>query len=429
MRRISSFTLAITIGAVSAGCSDSGPSKAPGGEEGPLGGKSDSFFKPSAQGELRFGAENFGAFTDDEHFLSWTFELSDDAEVTLDITSQVSNLDTVMYVYHRDSSDETWGRYKKKNDDFDGSLLSHLDFDGEAGEYRVIVKPFKLAARGQFGLHGACDGSGCPVPDASCELDEPRRLPSMAGFANQSCASELIAVMDSDALSTGKKVINEKDRCSLSRLEALGVEHYIDYWTNEIGFPEIFEPADPDVGMEFAVAHTKLENGTQIVSVDIQADEDNVTFVYDANEKLVFYYHSEQSPFPAFNCAQPGDEVEFFANDFDEFCAGSLLRSLPGGDASRTTLADVKTVAGARGDFDETPGLGRALELFVAQANLADDDEISFELISYEGVEQDGAFELSLGSNGISNSYFIGDDFVIFEDFRTTPTFICESNF
>jgi len=427
MRMTTAFTLtsALTLGAI-AGCSGS---SSKGAEEGALGGKTDSFFDPSERGTLSFEIANLGAFTDDERFLSWTFELLDDAELSLAIESSDSNLDTVMYLYRRAPGADSWGPYEAKNDDFDGRPQSRIDYVGDAGEYRVVVKPFKLSMRGSFTLHGGCVGNGCPEPDTTCEQDAPRTLPAMAGFANQSCAIAVIEALTSPVVQQSQRVVNEKDRCALTKLEALGVEHYIDYWTNVIGFPETLE-GDPDEGIDFAVEHLTLANGTQLVSVDVMADEDNVTFVYDRDETLVMYFHNEQSSFAEFNCADPGTG-QAFAESYDDFCVSDVIWGLPRTGPEPATVLETMALAQAEAALAETRGVARALAIFAETYNVADDEEVSYELTTYQGASGEPSYVLSIGTDGDANdSYFISDDFVVFERFSDeSPSFLCDREF
>jgi len=167
-----------------------------GTEEDPLtDGKSDSFFDPTPHGTLRFGPENPADFAEGQLFHTWSFTTTGEAKVDLR-TNVGQNVDTVMYLYHRSDPGDSWGHYVAKNDDFDGNIWSRITLDAEAGEYRVIVKPFKRALRGSFAVEAACDGDGCPSADATCSPDAYEPVDDTTGFTN-TCAEALQAVLGS----------------------------------------------------------------------------------------------------------------------------------------------------------------------------------------------------------------------------------------
>jgi hypothetical protein len=130
----------------------------------PVDGKADSFAQPIDHGTLAFSGLNNASLGEGQRFHSWTFTLSDAANVTLETRGEVE-IDTVMYLYRRSASG--WGSYIARNDDHADSLFSRLGKDLTAGDYRVIVKGFNRDVEGPFSVVGACEGDGCPFGLAS----------------------------------------------------------------------------------------------------------------------------------------------------------------------------------------------------------------------------------------------------------------------
>ena len=123
--------------------------------------KADTHRKPTEHGPLIWGEPQQATLTDGEGFHTWTFTLSDVANFELTATGP-DDLDTVMYLYRRRSSQERWGRYIRRNDDHDGTRGSQLaDDEAEAAEYRVLIKGHDRGTRGTFTLTARCVGTGC----------------------------------------------------------------------------------------------------------------------------------------------------------------------------------------------------------------------------------------------------------------------------
>ncbi len=287
-----------------AGCTEAEDTNDKGAEESPLtDGKSDSFFKPTEHGELNFKLPNNATMAEDELFHAWTFTLTGEATVTLQ-TEISQNLDTVMYVYHREDSDSSWGRYIKKNDDHGKEIWSRIELAGEAGEYRVIVKPFKSKLRGSFSVNGTCEGDGCSVDDNQCVANEFGSMPVFTRFTD-GCMSEIGAVLDSPVVSERSQLIPREEHCSLDPVRRQAVEHYVAWWNAIAGFDDAFGWIDE---LEFNVEHTEHENG-HVVWVDVQADEDGMRLIYDKAGKLLSVYQSNQSPTVDWFCGDDNAEV------------------------------------------------------------------------------------------------------------------------
>ncbi len=135
-------------------------------------GKADLFFAPTEHGTLSFAELNDATIKDHALFHAWDFTLSDDATVIL-TTHTTKVLDTVAYLYRRDPGTSSWGHYIAKNDDYMRTVESRVAKDLPAGEYRLLVKPYKSEARGSFSVSGECRGTGCPTEAQQSQSQPP----------------------------------------------------------------------------------------------------------------------------------------------------------------------------------------------------------------------------------------------------------------
>lgn len=293
-----------------------------GAEESPLtDGKEDSFFRPTEHGSLMFGLPNEARLTEDEGFHAWTFELSDEAHVALQ-TKVSQNLDTVMYLYRRSSPDASWGRYIEKNDDFGDNVASRIELRrAEPGEYRVIVKGFKTALRGPFGLEASCDGAGCPTAD-QCEAGVVEALPRAAGFG-ESCTNRIMAVLGSPERSNTSTSVPYADQCAATGMTRRAFEGYVAWWQDVAGIDALGEPDE----LEFNIEVSTREAG-HVLNVDAGGDEDGLTLVFDeAGELLVTFQHN-QSPTVDYYCAAANEQT--FEGPSPE-CFSDIMWGMPTG--------------------------------------------------------------------------------------------------
>ena len=145
-----------------AACNDADTGSADKGEAGPepnLDAKADSFYQPTVFGAVTFGAPAKASLGADARFHAFDFELTDKATVALKTDSEDAKRDTVLYLYK--ASDDGWGRYIAKNDDDGRGLLSSVETELGAGQYRAIVKGYRVTETGAFSLTVDCDGAGC----------------------------------------------------------------------------------------------------------------------------------------------------------------------------------------------------------------------------------------------------------------------------
>ncbi len=162
--RSSSILAALATAAlatVGAGCFEEAVDK--GAEDAvPADGKLDSFQGPTDHGALALGATADGFLTAEAKYHTWTFALTGNASVHAYTHPQLtarSMTDTVLYLYKRGPSG--WGSYIARNDDDGGNVFSSVLKDLGAGDYRLLVKGYAAATRGQFALTVDCEGAGC----------------------------------------------------------------------------------------------------------------------------------------------------------------------------------------------------------------------------------------------------------------------------
>ncbi len=176
----------LVIAALGAGCIDPATDK---GAESALPGEgaADSFQKPTEHGAIGFDATATARLLKKEQHHTWTFALTGDAEVDL-VTGPPSaggpEVDTVLYLYKRKPAGN-WGSWIARNDDADGTLWSSVTRDLGAGEYRVLVKGYSSATRGDFAVTVGCAGAGCvAAPSDECLLGTTyHELMADPGFA------------------------------------------------------------------------------------------------------------------------------------------------------------------------------------------------------------------------------------------------------
>jgi hypothetical protein len=304
-----------------------------GPEEEPLlaDGKADSFVSPTEHGPLAFGASNQAVVDGSQRFHAWTFSLSGPAKVTLR-TEVSTNLDTVMYLYRRPSPDARWGANIAKNDDYLGAIWSQIEHPaGEPGEYRVIVKPFKVSLAGSFTLVAGCEGPGCPSGGGeACTAEVGGEPPPDEGYG-ASCAARLHALLTAGVTSESDHEVTLAERCALGAAARRAVEGYYHYWDSLVGWQDfVYDP-----GEEVVLYVSVTEHGAagSRVSVSAGGDEDTLTFVIDGAGQVLLTYHSEQSPTTLWGC-RGADEAS--TEEPDVGCVSDALH----GDTASVLGAD-----------------------------------------------------------------------------------------
>lgn len=363
------------------GCAETDTGNEKGAEDEALSdaGKADSFYRPTEHGALNFGIPSQGEMTKDDHFHSWTFELTDVADFS--IKTQVSkNLDTVLYLYYRTDANSSWGKYISKNDDFEGNIWSQISKKGQAGQYRIIVKPFKSALQGTFSVEATCTGAGCGAPNTTCEpTSTDFTSPSETGFA-ASCAGDMRDILSTPVTGEDSFAILLEKRCELAAPARKAAELYYDYWNGLIGW-EDFVYGD---GTMYITVKKHGDAGT-LVDINVGGDEDTVLFLFDAQDELVMYYHDEQSPSAYFFCK---DAAETDAAEPDYDCLIQGLYNTPHSFADETQTKGQTSPANAEADLG--PRGKYAMDAFVAAEGLGVDDAVDFTMSSW-GADYGGA--------------------------------------
>ncbi len=388
-------------------------------EEELVGGKQDSFFRPTEHGALVFGLPNQAEISGDERFHEWEFELHGPAKVG--VQSNVSqNLDTVMYLYRRDSADQAWGRFQDKNDDWKDNIWSRIELDAaKAGQYRIIVKPFKKALRGTFNVTAECEGDGCRAPGATDCEDGFAQTPDETSYGH-ACAKAAVAILTEPATSGGGFSIGFHDeRCSLPAIEQQAVDFYRGYWEDIFGFDELSDGDDVFLNVG------SVEHGDKgwWVSVDAGGDEDTLLFVFDANDKLVLFYHDEQSPTSAWFCAEGEEDSEA---EPSEDCVAATLYTVPHSTSDK--IEGSTTPAGAKEDVG-TPAWA-AIAQFAVDFDLAEDATVAFDGETWESEHSEAGGQVTVTRDGDTATYLVADRFgeiavPIRIDADGAATFVC----
>lgn len=371
----------------------------------------DSFSQPTEHGELRFGTPNPAEFTDDNRFHSWTFSLSADAEIDLSTTVTPTNLDTVMYLYQR--SEDGWGSYIDKNDDYDGLLTSRITRALGAGEYRIKVKATKVAMRGPFAVLGQCTGEGCPTSGGgTCNGDGPANLPTATGYT-PACDAAFAAILTSPTGATPPE-------CAQA-LEERAVQYYKDYWDEIYGYDELTggEEVEPYVDIQF---HPGA--GT-VVDVGLGGDEDSMDFVFDAHGKLLFYYQHNQSPDWAWFCAAEGEPT---AEEPDEDCVTAAVSH---SDYDVEDVADGSGSTPAGETSDAPPQVAAAFAEYVAIEGVSPGAPVDYAYQVWQGYYTHGA-DVSLSAEGHADVTYVvtGDPewgmTIVFRSDQAGTSFVCK---
>jgi hypothetical protein len=372
----------------------------------------DSWKSPTHHGELSFRYENRAEFSESNRFHAWTFELSGDAAVVLETDLKTANLDTIAYLYRRDSDDQTWGSYIAKNDDGDDSLASKLEEQLGAGQYLLKIKTAKTGFRGSFAVLGSWYGAGCPT-ETACVADETFAWPAETN-ASPSCMQSFQTVLTAPITRTFKTQSGINNKCDAGAIPAKAIDLYVAYWDGLIGWSDFVYDDEEENPMYVGI--TEHGDAGQVIDIDVGADEDGLSFVFDAQGELVAFHHSEQSPTSGFFC---GDQPDSYWADPE--CVSAALRHLPHepGDVS----TDQGTITGATaGNLDNM--FATAVTHFQQGAGIADDASIAYQFESWGD-----AGRIQLDAGGDSVSYMMLDDYDIYllsADAGAGPEYSCE---
>ncbi len=363
-------------------------------------GKEDSFFRPTERGALAFAVPNAGTFSADARFHAWQFELTDDAKVTLTTAINTANLDTVMYLYTREDSNQSWGRYIAKNDDHQGNIWSQIEDNLDKGEYRVIVKAFKKAMTGSFTINGVCDGPGCPTA-VDCDADKVAEIPGETDF-DAACTAKVLAVLETPVTNSNSRTFTPfQDKCSFPANEILFGDHYASYWS-DYGYGDLLDTygwtVDDKEDFEIYLSVHQHGDAGFTVHSDVGADEDGLTFIYDADlNPLTAYWHN-QSPIANVFCGEGGEE-----HKMHEDCLSQLMWLAEEVKADGNRESGTVETGLSINDADDLRVFA-ALEQFAADHNLGDGEEVTW--------SRNGGLRLTLEAGSLSTDYVVGDNYV-----------------
>lgn len=371
----------------------------------------DSFATPTEHGELVFtaNARNEARFTDTTRYHSWTFTLTDDADVILKTDPGEVNLDTVLYLYKRAPGEANWGSYIKKNDNHGDEMYSYIEKSLGAGEYRIKVKATHARMVGGFNVDASCDGPGCPVEEAG--VCEPTHGESSY---TEGCGERIRDIMMEPVTSESHSTITWGEHCDHPNLIAQGATAYRDYYGDWFDWDDYVG----DDG-EMYVMTRKHGDAGAVVSIDLGGDEDNVSFLFDAEGKLLVTFHSEQSSSTWYTCGAAGEPT--VTEPDTEECGQALLYGMAhagSDDSSGTTTSD-----GAESDLGAFIAAG--VRYFASEASLAGADSIDYELSRWE----DGA-ELTLSAGSEQATLLLtdrwGDTLLAMRDIDGKVEVMCE---
>ena len=395
------LTLCVTFLFALTACGEtSTPSTDKGAEEEELvGGKQDSFFKPTEHGQLVYGLPNEASIDDDARFHSWEFALTGPATVGIQ-TNVSKNLDTVMYLYRRDTPDEAWGRFVQKNDDWKGNIWSRIELDADdAGLYRVVVKPFKKALRGTFTVTAECAGDGCQTHGDEC--DGEFAVPPDQTSYGHACAAKVVEILGEPATAGGGLSIGfHAERCDLPSIERQAADFYRGYWDDIFGFDDLGDGDDVFLNL----GTTEHGDKGTTVSIDAGGDEDTLIFVFDGDDQLVMYYHDEQSPTSAWFCADGAEDDDA---EPSEDCVAATLYGVPHSDSEK--IQGSTTPGDAKADLGSPAWAGIAQ--LAADLGLGDDATVTYEGRSWESEHSEAGAMITASRDGASITYLVSDRF------------------
>ncbi len=318
--------------------------------------KSDSFHKPTEHGTLLFGAPQSARLAKDSLFHTWDFELSDDASVTLATKLITTNLDTVLYLYKKNTETGNYGSYLFRNDDANNdTVASELIKDLEKGQYRVLIKGFKSSLRGSFTLAASCEGAGCAT--STCDTEVFAALP---GFVSDSCGELFSDSLDGDLTSSSRATVELDQRCTLPSFASNAVEFYVDYFGGEDEFNEIFDFGGP---IELNVNWDVYASGAAYISIDTGGDEDGLDFLVSGEGTVIAHYQHNQSPDHTLYC----DDGEDFLEDGD--CFFEYVADFPHAQSAEREFNETVDGSDAKATLNDAAFI--AYQAYVAELGLS----------------------------------------------------------
>jgi len=386
MRRLTLWPI-LAIALAMVGCAASTIDKDTGSEDAlPLDGKADSFRAPTEHGELRMGSTASQAeLSADEKFHAWTFALSGQANVALRVSARNENLDTVLYLYHRTSSDESWGSYVVKNDDAnDDTLFSAIERELGEGEYRIIVKGFKERHRGPFSVSAECSGGGCESRRPGGDIEIPAATDFTASCVNRLWEALGAPIQYGDSFGIHPEASDGFDREVLvANAHYAGMSDWDEYVYDD-------ERAEFTFGVDFV-----RTSAGSVVTMSDGGDESTTEYAFDADGNLLAYYVHNQSPWTEFYCGQEGDDDTTYP---DEDCVSAWINGGPHRESSVNEGSETYSPDLPNDEINDN--MRAAMAVYVESELDGEDGEITIEFKEWEDNADDPAGEYLLSAEG-----------------------------
>lgn len=155
------------------------------GEVAATSGSADHASRIWVAGALESGATETASFRRGASYLGWTFDADAGATAVLDASGAISrSLDTVLFVYAT-SGGRPVGSAIAVNDDFEGSLASHVEVEiPESGTYMALVRRYDFRASGSIQI----------------SLEVRARETVCGGFAGTRCLPHQFCAFERDAI-------------------------------------------------------------------------------------------------------------------------------------------------------------------------------------------------------------------------------------
>jgi hypothetical protein len=429
MRRLATLTMCFGV-LIWTSCGQETNGK---GQESPLpvDGSADTWWSPTLHGELLFGLENNAEFADGAFFHAWDFTLTAEARVELTTQSSENNMDTVMYLYRRDAGEMHWGGYIARNDDHAGTMLSHMDKELEAGEYRVMIKGYKDYIRGPFALLGTCEGEGCDSGDDPCEGEDcpdefvcdpddvQQSIPRMEGYS-ASCVIQTGEILGAVQDNINTRYVTQADHCTLSGNELYAWEFYYNYWDFIAGWDYLVWDPDEPLGFEMDIDDYG-DKGT-LITVDYGGDEMAMTFLFGPDGKLLVYYQHNQTPEWGFSCVGEGQTPT--DGPTNDLCLSHYLASAMDGYPDSRVSGQI---AIAEADSEHAL-LAAAAKQYANQFELNADTVVSYSYVRWDAEWGETVEACIKDAERAEMCYRVGEEYVYTRwnvDDATDAAFVC----
>ncbi len=385
----------------------------------------DSFANPTEHGELVFDIPNEAAFDDQHRFHSWVFTLTDQADVDLLTDLRTVNLDTKMYLYRWEIGATTWGHNIANNDDHAGTLASRITRSLSAGDYRIKVKATKTQLRGHFAVLGYCSGDGCPTPiGGQCDPNSPAVLPPATGLT-ASIPARLVSVLTTPKTSDYEVGFQFSERCDQVGLVSRSVDYFRSFWTQHFTWEEFayFNENDTDAYLEAYV--DVFGDGGAKVTINLAFYHPygtSLTFVYDADDKLVLLYRGHDDD--NHNVMPQIPRTLWFGGELGEptvdepapDCVKETLWTLPRSETTDLEAGQGTHIPNDWYNEDLYSHLRAVSLLFVEEHGLVESDPVDYSFTRWRGAVDRWGNDIEFTAGAVATSYLASDSL----DFQDT---------